>query len=102
MMENFTHILQCLPIATCAYSSSDHFGGTSHFKVQVNFDIPIFEGQTDADSLEKWLNLLECYFYVQKISTRKRSPSHSSRISLMSNIGGKLIGRKVPQRNIWG
>jgi hypothetical protein len=36
MMENFAHILQRLPIATCAYSSSDHSGGTSPFKVQVN------------------------------------------------------------------
>jgi hypothetical protein len=44
MMENFSHILQCLPIATGASSSSDHFGGTSPFKVQVNFYIPIFEG----------------------------------------------------------
>ena len=40
IMENFAHILQCLPIATCTSSSSDHFGGTSPFKVQVNFDIP--------------------------------------------------------------
>jgi hypothetical protein len=44
MMENFAHILQCLPITTCAYSSSGHFGSTSPFKVQVNFDIPVFEG----------------------------------------------------------
>ena len=43
MMENFSHILQCLPIASRASSSSDHFGGTLPFKVQVNFDIPIFE-----------------------------------------------------------
>jgi hypothetical protein len=33
MMENFSHILQCLPITSGAYSSSGHFGGTSHFKV---------------------------------------------------------------------
>jgi hypothetical protein len=39
MMENFSHILQCLPIETCAYSSKNHFGRTSPFKVQVNFDI---------------------------------------------------------------
>ena len=44
MMENFADILQHLPIATGTSSSSDHFGGTSPFKVQVNFDIPIFEG----------------------------------------------------------
>jgi hypothetical protein len=36
------------------------------FKVQVNFDIPLFEGQIDADALEKWLNLLEGYYSVQK------------------------------------
>jgi hypothetical protein len=44
MMENFSHILQRLPIASSASSSNGHFGGTSPFKVQVNFDIPVFEG----------------------------------------------------------
>jgi hypothetical protein len=71
MMENFAHILQRLPIATCTSSSSGHFGGTSPFKVQFNFDIPIFEGQIDADALEKWLNLLEGYFFVQNFSNRE-------------------------------
>jgi hypothetical protein len=52
MMENFVHILQHLPITTSMSSSSDHFGSTSPFKVQVNFDIPLFEGQIDADALE--------------------------------------------------
>jgi hypothetical protein len=41
MMENFSHILQCLPITIGTSSSSGHFGSTSPFKVQVNFDIPI-------------------------------------------------------------
>ena len=44
MMENFSHILQRMPIKTDTSSSSGHFGGTSPFKVQVNFDIPVFEG----------------------------------------------------------
>jgi hypothetical protein len=100
MMENFSHILQCLPITSGASSSSSHFGGTSPFKVQVNFDIPIFEGQIDADALDKWLNLLEGYFSVHNFSTRKRSPSHSLRLSPMSNIGGKLTGRRFPQRSL--
>jgi hypothetical protein len=72
MMENFPHILQCLSIASGAYSSSDRFGGTSPFKVQVNFDIPIFEGQIDADALDKWLNLLEGYFSVHNFSDREK------------------------------
>jgi hypothetical protein len=41
MMENFAHILQRLSIATGTSSSSGDFGGTSPFKVQVNFNIPV-------------------------------------------------------------
>ena len=33
MMENFTHILKHLPIPSGTSSSSNHFGGTSPFKV---------------------------------------------------------------------
>ena len=72
MMENFSHILQRLPIASGASSSSNHFGGTSPFKVQVNFDIPVFEGQIDADALDKWLNLLECYFSIHKFFDKEK------------------------------
>jgi hypothetical protein len=72
MMENFAHILQCLPIATCTSSSNNHFGSTSPFKVQVNFDIHIFEGQIDAEALEKWLTLLEGYFFVHNFSDKEK------------------------------
>jgi hypothetical protein len=72
MMDNFFHILQCLPIATSAYSSKTHFGSTSPFKLQVNFYIPMFEGDIDADCLDKWLNLLECYFFVHHFSYREK------------------------------
>ena len=71
MMENFSHILKCLPIASGASSSSDHFGSTSPFKVQVNFDILVFEGKIDAEALDKWLNLLEGYFSVHNFLTGK-------------------------------
>ena len=43
MMDNFTHILQQLPTGG-AYTSSSHSGGTTPFKVQVNFNIPLFDG----------------------------------------------------------
>jgi hypothetical protein len=72
MTENFSHILQRLSIKTRAYSSRNHFGGTSPFKVQVNFYILIFEGHIDVDSLEKWLNLLEGYFSVHNFSDREK------------------------------
>jgi hypothetical protein len=72
MMESFSHILQCLPIATGASSSNDHFGSTFPFKVQVNFDIPVFEGQMDVDALDKWLNLLEGYLCVHHFSDMEK------------------------------
>jgi hypothetical protein len=50
-MENVSRILQCMSITTGESSSRDKFRGTSLFKVQVNFDIPVFEGQIDADAL---------------------------------------------------
>jgi hypothetical protein len=43
MMEDFSHILQCLLITAGTSSSSDHIGSTTPSKVQVNFDIPVFE-----------------------------------------------------------
>jgi hypothetical protein len=72
MMKNFSHVLQRVPIATGLYSSSGHFGSTSPSQEQVNFDIPIFEGQIDAESLEKWSTLLEGYFSVHNFSDKER------------------------------
>ena len=42
MMENFAQIFQWLPTGS-AYTSNNHSGGATPFKVQVNFDIPIFD-----------------------------------------------------------
>jgi hypothetical protein len=72
MMENFSHILQRYAITIGASSLRNHFGSTSPFKVQVNFYIPIFEGQIDANALEKWLNLLKGYFFVHNFSDREK------------------------------
>jgi hypothetical protein len=52
-------------------SSSGQFGGPSHFKVLFNFDILIFEGQKEADALEKGLNVLEGYFFVHNFFDRE-------------------------------
>ena len=71
MMDNFTQILQRLPTG-CTSASSSHSGGATPFKVQVNFDIPIFDGRIDADVVDKWLNLLEGYFSVHDFSDREK------------------------------
>jgi hypothetical protein len=58
-MDGFTQIFRQLPTGD-AYSLS---GGDASFKVQINFDIPIFEGQIETNVVDKWLNLLEGYFF---------------------------------------
>ena len=71
MMDNFAQILQWLP-TNGASASSSHSGGATPFKVQVNFDIPIFEGQIYVDVVDIWLNLLEGYFSVHDFSNREK------------------------------
>ena len=58
MMDKFSQILQWFP-TDGASTCSSHSGGATPFKVQVNFDIPIFEGKIDADVIDKLLNPLE-------------------------------------------
>ena len=41
------------------------------FKVQANFEIPIFEGQIDEDNIDKWLNMLDWYFSVHEFASRE-------------------------------
>jgi hypothetical protein len=67
MMDNFAQILRRLPKGD-ASSLSD---STASFKIQINFDIPIIEGQIDTDVVDKWLNLLEGYFSVHNFSNRE-------------------------------
>jgi hypothetical protein len=59
MIDSFSQILRRLPTS----DASSKRGGTTPFKVQIKFNIPIFEGQVDADVVDKWLNLLEGYFF---------------------------------------
>jgi hypothetical protein len=86
MMDNFAQILWRLPTGD-TYSSS---GGTASFKVQINFDIPIFEGQIDADVVDKWLNLIEGYFSIHNFSNREDITFSLLKSIPMSKIGGKL------------
>ena len=67
MMDNFTQILRRIPATTKGSSLSNHFEGATPFKVQVNFDIPLFEGQIDGYVVDKWLSLLEGYFFCPQL-----------------------------------
>jgi hypothetical protein len=68
MMDSFAQILRRLPTGDTSSSN----GGVAPFKVQINFDIPIFEGQIDTDVVDKWLNLLEGYFSVHNFSNKEK------------------------------
>jgi hypothetical protein len=71
-MNYFSQILQWISITTEESSSSDHFGGATLFKVQVNFNILILDGQIDLNALEKWLNILEGYLFFHNLSDREK------------------------------
>jgi hypothetical protein len=58
-VDSFVQILQWLPTGNASSLNE----GVTPFKVQINFDIPIFEGQIDGYVVDKWLNLLEGYFF---------------------------------------
>jgi hypothetical protein len=68
MMGSFVQILRRLPTCNRSYSNR----GISPFKVQINFDIHIFEYQIDADVVYKWLNLLEGCFSMHNFSNREK------------------------------
>jgi hypothetical protein len=68
MMDNFTQILRRLPTDDASSSSR----GIAPFKVQINLYFPIFEGQIDADVVDKWLNLLEGYFSIHNFLNREK------------------------------
>jgi hypothetical protein len=95
MMDSFTQILWQLPIGN-TYSSR---GGIVPFKVQINFDILVFEGYIDADVVEKWLNILKGYFLSINFRIEKILLLHSSNSFPMSKIGGKLSVNKRKQKN---
>ena len=62
MMDSFAQILLWMPATTSASSTGSQFGDETPFMVQVNFYIPLFEGQIDVDAVDNWLNVLEWYF----------------------------------------
>ena len=70
-MDNFSQILQRLPRGDTSTSRS-YYRSTTPFKVQINFDIPIVEGQIDVDVVDKWLNLLEGYFFAYDFSSQEK------------------------------
>ena len=71
MMDSFSQILLWIWAVASAYSMSSQFRDANPFKVQLNFDIPLFEFQINVDSLDKWLNVLEVYFFVHNFFDRE-------------------------------
>ena len=70
-------------------STSKCFGDETPFKVQVNFDIPLFEGKIDFKALDNWLNVLEGYFFVHKFFD-------------MESITFLLLNEVTHVQNWWG
>ena len=100
MMDSFTQILLRMPAAASESSTSSRFGDATPFKVQVNFDIPLFEGNIDANALDNWLNVLEGYFSVHNFFDKEKITFALLKHSPMSKICGVLIMRKTHQTSL--
>jgi hypothetical protein len=98
MMDKFYQILRCLPMATEASLINNHFICVMPFK--VNCDISLFEGQIDANSLEKWLNILEGYYSIQKFSDDENITFSLLNLFPMLDLGGKVTRRGTPWMNL--
>ena len=66
MMKQFSEMLG--KQEAHASQRNQKFGTQTPFKVQVNFDIPTFQGKIDADVVDDWLSKLERYFCVNNFS----------------------------------
>ena len=71
MMDSFTQILLRILATTSASSTRSQFGDATDFKVHVNFDIPLFDGHIDVDSLDNWLTVLEGSFSILSLFDRE-------------------------------
>ena len=99
-MDNFSQILLRISTSASASSTSSRFRDATPFKVQVNFDIPLFEVQINAYSIDNWLNVLEGYFYVHNFSNKEKITFALLRQSPMSKIVGVLTGIKTHQMSL--
>ena len=72
MMDSFSQILRQIPTTASTSSMSTPFRDATPFKVQVIYDIPLFEGKIDADALYNSLIVLEAYFFVHNFFDRQK------------------------------
>jgi hypothetical protein len=65
-MDNFAQILIQLLATMEEASIRNHFGSVIPFKVQVNFDIPLFEGHMYSQHVRKMVKSARALFiYLQ-------------------------------------
>jgi len=55
-----------------APSTSTYFREMSTFKVQINFDIPLFEGKMGVEAMEGCFNQLKSHFFVHNSSNNEK------------------------------
>ena len=68
MFTQFSEILMRVTTRSGESSTQSHSDKISPFKVQMNLDIPNLEGKIDVESVDNWVQLLESYYAVNKLS----------------------------------
>ena len=89
MIDNFSQILLRMSTTKSTSSMSSWIRDATPFNVQVNFDIPLFEGYIDVDSLDNQFNVLVGYFSIHNFFDKE-------------NITFALLKASPQVKNWWG
>ena len=76
MYEHFNEVFVRFTSSLGLNSVSDQprstFDKVSPFKVQINLDLPNLEGKIYVDSVDDWIQQLECHFFVNQLSKAEK------------------------------
>ena len=75
------------PLSTPPDSPENKKKKTSLIKLDVKFDLPIYDGELNAEKLDNWIRQIDVYCWVQNID------SNMSKIQLANlHLGGTALG----------
>ena len=82
MFTQFSDILMRVTVNSRECLTQPHSDKIIPFKVQMNLDIPNLEGKIDVESVDNWVQQLESYYAVNRISEAEKITIASLKMSI--------------------
>ena len=98
MFAQFSEILMQVTSKSRESSTRHHSDKISPFKVQMNLDIPNLEGNIDAESINNWVQQLESYYTVSKLSEAKKITIASLNMSTSVQCWWENLSMKIEKK----